>query len=236
MQHLIASLTLRSWTAWPALGSLALHWTGSFPTLRVRVGSKSFKLNGNKTKVLLIGSKSTLTKAHCGSSTVRSLGIVLDSTLSFARPIQVTTQTVFSTNVMTPDSAGHWPNLELKSWSTLPFFPPQPMTVMPSSLDSPTNLSTDCRLSRAQLPETSSALNQLTTITPVFIQLHWLPVKYCIQARTSSSPTEVSTILAPCYHLLPLWISLICSLLLPIIIISSFLTSPPRRIYWICNA
>lgn len=88
-----------------------------------------------------------------------SLGIMLDNTLLLVCHRQNLTQTALFTNVISPNSAHHWLNLEPKSWSNL-LSPHALVTVLLITIITCTK-STD-------------------HITLVLIQLHWLPVKYSI--------------------------------------------------------
>ncbi|XP_059929989.1 cilia- and flagella-associated protein 36 isoform X1 [Gadus macrocephalus] len=167
--------------------------------------SRNFlKLNGNRTEALLIGSKSTLTKSQHTpapliiidgfpvpfSSKVKSLGVILDNTLSFAPHIHNITRTAFGhlRNIarLRPSLTQSSTEILVHSFVTSRIdYCNALLTVIPTKL-----------INRLQIIQNSAARIITRTkssdhITPVLIQLHWLPVHYRIQYKTL--PTKLST-------------------------------------------
>jgi len=167
------------------------------------------KLNGNKSEVLLIGSKATLSKNHLlnisldGSlfpicSQVKSLGVILDSALSFGPHISNITRTAY---------------FHLRNISRLRPFLSQHNThilvqaLIISRIDYCNALlmgTTNKLLHRLQSIQNSAAriiTNTRSTdhITPIFIQLHWLPVPYRINYKVLLLTFKALHDLAPSY-------------------------------------
>uniref|UniRef100_A0A8C5BDZ8 Reverse transcriptase domain-containing protein n=1 Tax=Gadus morhua TaxID=8049 RepID=A0A8C5BDZ8_GADMO len=175
--------------------------------------SRNFlKLNGNKTEALLIGSKSTLTKSQHTpapliiidgfpvpfSSKVKSLGVILDNTLSFAPHIHNITRTAFFhlRNIarLRPSLTQSSAEILVHSFVTSRIdYCNALLTGLPTKL-----------INRLQIIQNSAARIITRTkssdhITPVLIQLHWLPVHYRIQYKTLLLTYKALHNLAPSY-------------------------------------
>ncbi|KAK5916289.1 hypothetical protein CgunFtcFv8_011289 [Champsocephalus gunnari] len=154
------------------------------------------KLNGSKSEVLLIGSKSTLTNSHITPASniiidgfpipfaaqVKSLGVILDGSLSFAPHIKNITRTAFFhlRNISRLRSSLSQPSTEILVHSFVTSridYCNALLTGLPIKL-----------LNRLQIIQNSAAriitrTNSSDHITPILTQLHWLPVRYRIDYK-----------------------------------------------------
>ncbi|KAI4833226.1 hypothetical protein KUCAC02_016139 [Chaenocephalus aceratus] len=161
--------------------------------------SRNFlKLNGSKTEALLIGSKNTLSKILTTpppsimidgfpvsfTSQVKSLGVILDSTLSFAPHIKNITRTAFfhirNISRLRPSLSQSSTEILVNAFVTSRI---DYCNAILSGL--PTKL-----LNRLQIIQNSAGIITCTKssdhITPILIQLHWLPVQHRILQKPSA--------------------------------------------------
>lgn len=171
----------------PSITTSPLELSSCLQDIKTWMTQNLLKLNSNKTEILLIGSKSTITKSQDPnisidgttvplSSQVKSLGVILDSTLSFEPHLNSITRTAY---------------FHLRNISRLRPSLSQPNTetlihaLVTSRLDYcnavltgiPTKL-----LNKLQLVQNSAARiltlsSSYEHITPILKRLHWLPIR-----------------------------------------------------------
>ncbi len=149
-------------------------------------------LNSDKTEILLIGPKNStqnlldynlqLDGCNVTSSTVKNLGVVLDSNLSFENHISNVTKTAFF----------HLRNIaKLRNMLSVSDAEKLVHAFMTSRLDYCNALLGDCpasSINKLQIVQNAAARvltrsRKYDHITPILQSLHWLPIKFCISYK-----------------------------------------------------
>ncbi len=165
-------------------------------------------LNSDKTEILLIGPKNStqnlldynlhLDGCPVTSSTVKNLGVILDSNLSFVKHISSVTKTTFF----------HFRNI-VKLQNMLPVSDAEKLVhaFMTPRLDYCNALLGGCpasSINKLQVVQNAAARvltrsRKYDHITPILQSLHWLPIKFCISYKILLLTYKALNGLAPAY-------------------------------------
>ncbi|KAI2644828.1 putative RNA-directed DNA polymerase from transposon BS [Labeo rohita] len=165
-------------------------------------------LNSDKTEILLIGPKNNtqnlltynlqLDGCTVTSTTVKSLGVILDSNLSFENHISHVTKTAFF----------HLRNIA-KLRNMLPVSDAEKLVhaFMTSRLDYCNALLGGCpasSINKLQIVQNAAARvltrsRKYDHITPILQSLHWLPIRFCISYKIALLTYKALNGLAPAY-------------------------------------
>ncbi len=164
--------------------------------------------NSDKTEILLIGPKKStqnildhnlqLDGCNITSSTVKNLGVVLDSNLSFENHISHVTKTAFF----------HLRNIaKLRNMLSISDAEKLVNAFMTSRLDYCNALLGGCpasSINKLQIVQNAAARvltrsRKYDHITPILQSLHWQPIKFCISYKILSLAYKALNDLAPAY-------------------------------------
>ncbi len=165
-------------------------------------------LNSDKTEILLIGPKNStqnlldynlqLDGCTVTSSTVKNLGVILDSNLSFENHISNVTKTAFF----------HLRNIsKLRNMLSVSDAEKLVHAFMTSRLDYCNALLGGCpasSINKLQIVQNAAARvltrsRKYDHITPILQSLHWLPIKFCISYKILLLAYKALNDLAPAY-------------------------------------
>ncbi len=166
--------------------------TECFKNIKDWMTSNFLLLNSEKTEILLIGPKTStqnlldynlqLDGCNVTSSTVKNLGVILDSNLSFENRISNVTKTAFF----------HLRNIsKLRKMLSVSDAEKLVHAFMTSRLDYSNALLGGCpasSINKLQIVQNAAARvltrsRKYDHITPMLQSLHWLPIKFCIRYK-----------------------------------------------------